>query len=111
MNSVLAGMASVLTARAGGGETGVEPVAQLRRVVAAVRPPLALDGDTGSDDAGQGGQAHDLPDPHLRTVRPCRGRPRSPTTRRSTTRRPATSGCSGATRPPIGRSARSPTRR
>src|SRR4029079_14363291 len=99
-NSVLAGMASVLTARAGGGETGVELVAQLVGVVAMVRPALAVDGDTGGDDARQGGQAHDLPDAHLRTVRPCRSRPRSPTTRRSTTPRPATCGCSVATRPP-----------
>src|SRR5215212_8628950 len=106
MNSVLAGMASVLTARGGGGETGVEPVAQLAGVVAAVRPAPALDGDTGGDDAGQRGQAQDLPDPHLPTVRPCRARPRSPTTRRWTTPRPVTSGCSVATRPPIGRSAR-----
>src|SRR3954451_21451873 len=110
MNSVLADMASVLIPGFGSGETGVQLVAQLGRVVGVVGPLLALDGDAGGDHTGQRGQAHDLPDSHLPTVRPCRSRPRSPTTRRSTTPTPATSGCSAATRPPTRRSARSPTR-
>src|SRR4051812_37574584 len=110
MNSVLAGIASVLIAGSGGGETGVQLVAQLPGVVGVVRPPLALDGDTGGHHAGERRQAHDLPDLHLPTVRPCRGRPRSPTTRRWTTPRPVMCGCSAATRSPTRRSARSPTR-
>src|SRR5262245_41360303 len=110
MNSVLAAIASVLIARSGRGETGVQLLAQLGGVVGVVRPPLALDGDAGGDHAGQRGQAHDLPDLHPPTVRPCRSRPRSPTTRQSTTPRPATSGCSVATRQPTRRSAPSPTR-